>query len=71
MFNALKTAIVSNQDVIVRRTLGLGSIAAGMAINTMLNQPKGPKNLVVVEEATIVVEETVESENTPETEETK
>lgn len=71
MFNALKTAIVSNQDVIVRRAVGLGSIAAGMAINTMLNQPKSPKNLVVVEEATIVVEETVESVNTPETEETK
>jgi hypothetical protein len=71
MFNALKTAIVSNQDVIVRRTLGLGSIAAGMAINSMLNQPKSPKNLVVVEEATIVVEDTVESENSPETEETK
>jgi len=71
MFNALKTAIVSNQDVIVRRAVGLGSIAAGMAINTMLNQPKSPKNLVVVEEATIVVEETVESEKTPETEETK
>lgn len=71
MFNALKTAIVSNQDVIVRRAVGLGSIAAGMAINTMLNQPKSPKNLVVVEEATIVVEDTVESEKTPETEENK
>jgi hypothetical protein len=71
MFNALKTAIVSNQDVIVRRAVGLGSIAAGMAINSMLNQPKGPKNVVVVEEATVIVEETVESENTPETEETK
>lgn len=71
MFNALKTAIVSNQDTIVRRGVGLASIAAGMAINSMLNQPKSPKNLVVVEEATIVVEDTVESENTPETEETK
>jgi hypothetical protein len=71
MFNALKTAIVSNQDTIVRRGVGLASIAAGMAINSMLNQPKSPKNLVVVEEATIVVEDTVEPENTPETEETK
>ena len=71
MFNALKTAIVSNQDVIVRRAVGLTSIAAGMAINSMLNQPKGPKNVVVVEEQTIIVEDTVESDNTPETEETK
>jgi hypothetical protein len=71
MFNALKTAIVSNQDTIVRRGVGLASIAAGMAINSMLNQPKSPKNLGVVEEATIVVEDTVEPENTPETEETK
>ncbi|WGH21733.1 hypothetical protein SEA_INKED_45 [Arthrobacter phage Inked] len=71
MFNALKTAIVSNQDTIVRRGVGLASIAAGMAINSMLNQPKSPKNLVVVEEATIVVEDTVEPENTPDTEETK
>lgn len=71
MFNALKTAIVSNQDTIVRKSVGLGSIALGLTINAMLNQPKGPKNVVVVEEDTIVVEETVESENTPETEETK
>ena len=71
MFNALKTAIVSNQDVIVRRAVGLGSIAAGMAINSMLNQPKGPKNVVVVEEQTIIVEDHVESDNTPETEEAK
>lgn len=71
MFNALKTAIVNNQDTIVRKSLGLGSIAVGLTINSLLNQPKGPKNVVVVEEATIIVEETVESENTPDTEETK
>ncbi len=70
MFNALKTAIVSNQDVIVRRAVGLGSIAAGMAINSMLNQPKGPKNVVVVEEQTIIVEDHADHEE-PVTEEAK
>lgn len=70
MFNALKNSIVNNQDVIVRRAVGLGSIAAGMAINTMLNQPK-PKNVVVVENVEVTIEEHHEPENTPETEETK
>ncbi|AXH44586.1 hypothetical protein SEA_MEDIUMFRY_40 [Arthrobacter phage MediumFry] len=71
MFNALKNTIVANQDIIVRRAVGLGSIAAGMAINSMLNQTKAPKNVVVVEEATVVIEETVESDKSTETEETK
>ncbi|QFG13653.1 hypothetical protein SEA_TOKKI_45 [Arthrobacter phage Tokki] len=70
MFNALKNTIVSNQDVLVRRGVGLASIAAGMAINSMLNQPKTPKNVVVVEEATVIVEERHEPE-APEAEETK
>ncbi|QGZ17248.1 hypothetical protein SEA_GIANTSBANE_44 [Arthrobacter phage Giantsbane] len=69
MFNALKNTIVSNQDVLVRRGVGLASIAAGMAINSMLNQPK-PKNVVVVEEATVIVEEHHEPE-APKAEETK
>lgn len=70
MFNALKKTLVQNQDVIVRRTVGLGSIAAGMAINSMLNKPAGPKNVVVVENVEVHVEETTEHE-TPKTEETK
>lgn len=70
MFNALKKTLVENQDVIVRRTVGLGSIAAGMAINSMLNQPKTPKNVVVVENVEVHVEETTEHED-PKTEETK
>ncbi|ASD52265.1 hypothetical protein QCN32_gp40 [Arthrobacter phage Niktson] len=69
MFNALKTAIVANQDTIVRRSLGLGSIAAGMAINSMLNKPKATANVVVVEAETVVVEETNTDE--PATEEVK
>ncbi|ALY09015.1 hypothetical protein SEA_DARBY_40 [Arthrobacter phage Darby] len=69
MFNALKTAIVANQDTIVRRSLGLGSIAAGMAINSMLNKPKATTNVVVVEEQTVIVEESNNDE--PVTEEVK
>ncbi|ASR83336.1 hypothetical protein SEA_CATERPILLAR_39 [Arthrobacter phage Caterpillar] len=71
MFNAIKNTIVSNQDVIVRRAVGLGSIAAGMAINSMLNQPSKPKNVVVVEAETIVVNETVETEEPTKAEEAK
>jgi hypothetical protein len=70
MFNALKTAIVSNQDTIIRKSIGLGSIAAGLAINTMLNQPKKTPNVVVVEAETVVVEETSNTEE-PTTEDTK
>lgn len=70
MFNALKTAIVNNQDAIVRKSLGMGSIAAGLAINSMLNQPKKTKNVVVVEAETVVVEETTNTEE-PVTEDTK
>lgn len=70
MFSKLTNAIVANQDTIVRKSLGLGSIAAGMAINSMLNKPKGPKTVVVVEEATITVEETTNTEE-PETNEAK
>lgn len=62
MFNALKNSVVNNQDVLIRRGVGLASIAAGMAINTMLNQPKTPKNVVVVEETTVIVEEHTEPE---------
>ncbi|QFP95434.1 hypothetical protein SEA_MAKAI_42 [Arthrobacter phage Makai] len=62
MFSALKNTVVNNQDVLIRRGVGLASIAAGMAINTMLNQPKTPKNVVVVEEATVIVEERTEPE---------
>ena len=62
MFTALKNSVVNNQDVLIRRGVGLASIAAGMAINTMLNQPKTPKNVVVVEEATVIVEEHHEPE---------
>lgn len=57
MFSKLTNAIVSNQDVLVRRAVGLGSIAAGMAINSMLNKPAAPKNVVVVEHVDVVVEE--------------
>jgi hypothetical protein len=70
MFNALKTAIVSNQDTIIRKSIGLGSIAAGLAINTMLNQPKKTANVVVVEAETVVVEETTNTEE-PTTEDAK
>jgi hypothetical protein len=70
MFNALKTAIVNNQDTIVRKSIGLGSIAAGLAINTMLNQPKKTANVVVVEAETVVVEETTNTEE-PTTEDAK
>ncbi|QPX62504.1 hypothetical protein SEA_TRUCKEE_40 [Arthrobacter phage Truckee] len=62
MFSALKNTVVNNQDVLIRRGVGLASIVAGMAINTMLNQPKTPKNVVVVEEATVIVEERTEPE---------
>jgi hypothetical protein len=67
MFSALKKTIIANQDTIVRKSLGLGSIAAGMAINSMLNQPKTPKNVVVVEAETIVIEDATEHEE-PKTE---
>ena len=70
MFNALKTAIVNNQDTIVRKSIGLGSIAAGLAINTMLNQPKKTPSVVVVEAETVVVEETTNTEE-PTTEDAK
>lgn len=70
MFNALKTAIVSNQDTIIRKSIGLGSIAAGLAINTMLNQPKKTAKVVVVEAETVVVEETSNTEE-PTTEDSK
>lgn len=70
MFKTLTNAISNNQDVIVRRAVGLGSIAAGMAINSMLNQPK-QKNVVVVEAETVVVEEKTEPDTTPVTEDTK
>jgi hypothetical protein len=70
MFSKLTNALVSNQDVIVRRAVGLGSIAAGMAINSMLNKPAGPKNVVVVENVEVVVEEpnTTEEAQTTESE---
>ncbi len=69
MFKNITNALVQNQDVIVRRAVGLGSIAAGMAINSMLNKP-APKNVVVVENIEVHVEETHEPE-TPKTEPTE
>lgn len=71
MFKNITNALVQNQDVIVRRAVGLGSIAAGMAINSMLNKPAAPKNVVVVENVEVIVEETHEPTETPKTEETK
>jgi hypothetical protein len=70
MFNALKTAIVANQDTIVRKSIGFGCIAAGLAVNTMLNQPKKTSDVVVVEAETVIVEETSNTEE-PTTEDTK
>lgn len=62
MFSKLTNALVQNQDVIVRRAVGLGSIAAGMAINSMLNKPAAKKTVVVEETVEAVVEETNEPE---------
>lgn len=70
MFKNLTNALVQNQDVIVRRAVGLGSIAAGMAINSMLNKPAAPKNVVVVENVEIVIEEH-ETTEAPKTEPTE
>lgn len=54
MFKSFTAALANNQDVIIRKAVGFGSIAAGVAINSMLNKPSAPKTVVVVE-----VEETV------------
>lgn len=70
MFKNLTNALVNNQDVIVRRAVGLGSIAAGMAINSMLNKPAAPKTVVVVDEVNVVVEESNTDEE-PKTEPTE